>query len=54
MIYSYFVGLGVSHMAVVDATGSLFIWGSNEHGKLGHSNVEDRSSKFYSPLQQLP
>ncbi len=41
-------------MAVVDATGSLFIWGSNEHGKLGHSNVEDRSSKFYSPLQQVP
>ncbi len=43
------IGLGVSHMAVVDETGSLFIWGSNEHGKLGHSNVEDRSSKFYSP-----
>ena len=30
-----FIGMGSTHMGVVDTNGILYIWGSNEHGKLG-------------------
>ncbi len=30
--------MGSTHMGVVDTNGILYIWGSNEHGKLGRLN----------------
>ena len=40
-------------MAVVDSEGIIYIWGSNEHGKLGYSNVNKQSSKHFDTHKHI-